>query len=179
MPSILDAMLASPPRVLVIQTRGSLILRDTAQLLKLTKVTSLRVSFSLTTDDDRIRRLYEPHCSSIAERLEVIRELRRAGIRTFAALAPLLPCNPEALARAAMDATGQDLIGDPLHVRAVKRSGATTRNAAWKIGEVHQHAEWLDPAYQQLVVDRIASVASQCGRRFGTGPEGFSWLAKN
>jgi DNA repair photolyase len=179
MPSILDAMIAAPPRVVVIQTRGSLILRDIAQLLALAKVTTLRVSFSVTTDDDRIRRLYEPHCSSIAERLDVIGKLRAAGICTFATLAPLLPCNPEGLACAALEATGKDLIGDPLHVRATKPRGATTRNAASKIGAVQQHSEWLDPAFQQRVVDRISAVAAQAGRRFGTGPEGFSWLAKN
>jgi DNA repair photolyase len=179
MPPILDAMIASPPRVVVIQTRGSLILRDIAQLLALAKLTTLRVSFSLTTDDDRIRKLYEPHCSSIAERLDVIGRLRGAGICTFATLAPLLPCNPEALACAALEATGRDLIGDPLHVRATKPRGATTRSAASKIGAVQQHSEWLDPAFQQLVVDRISRVAAQAGRRFGTGPEGFSWLAKN
>ncbi len=56
----------------------------------------------------------------IEERLETVRALRDAGIETYATLAPLLPCDPEALARAALEATGRDLIGDPLHVRAVK-----------------------------------------------------------
>ena len=65
--------------------------------------------------------------SPIERRLDAIRRLREAGIEVFATLAPLLPCDPEALASLALDATASILIGDPLHVRAVKSSGATTR----------------------------------------------------
>ena len=60
----------------------------------------LRVSFSITTNREDVRKLYEPHCATIEERLDVIRALRDAGIETYATLAPLLPCDPEELARA-------------------------------------------------------------------------------
>src|SRR5207244_553532 len=98
MPGILDALLATPPRVFVLQTRGPLILRDLDRLRTLTRLTTLRVSFSITTDRDDVRRLYEPHCPPPAERLDTVRALRDAGIETYATLAPLLPCDPEALA---------------------------------------------------------------------------------
>src|ERR1700674_5408867 len=97
MPRILDEVLARPPKVFVIQTRGPLILRDLGKLADLSRRTALRVSFSLTTNREEIRKLYEPHCASIDCRLEAIRELRAAGIVTFATLAPLLPCDPEDL----------------------------------------------------------------------------------
>ena len=68
MPEILDAVIASPPRVFVIQTRGPLILRDLPLLTALSRCTKLRVSFSVTTDRDDVRRIFEPHCAPIEER---------------------------------------------------------------------------------------------------------------
>src|SRR5262245_2143097 len=82
MPRLLDALLNRPPRVFVIQTRGPLILRDLDKLADLAGRTTLRISFSLTTDRDDVRRLYEPLCAPIAERLYAVRALRAAGIET-------------------------------------------------------------------------------------------------
>lgn len=173
MPAILRAVAASPPRVFVIQTRGTLILRDLALLAA---IPQLRVSFSITTDDDQVRRRFEPHCEPIAERLAAIRTLRAAGIAVWATLAPLLPCNPEQLAAIAIEATGRDLVGDPLHVRQVKPRGATTRDAALRILERNGEGEWLDPAAQDRIARRIKSVAAACGLAFRTGPAGFAML---
>jgi DNA repair photolyase len=178
MPRILDEVLANPPEVFAIQTRGPLILRDLARLTELSRRTSLRVSFSLTTNREDIRKLYEPRCASIARRLETIGRLRAAGIRTFATLAPLLPCDPEELASLALQATDEDIIGDALHVRAIKPRGATTREAALAISRRHEFGDWLDPEFQSEALERIGKVVTEAGRRFATGPEGFGWLAQ-
>jgi DNA repair photolyase len=177
MPRILEMVAQRPPRVFVIQTRGPLILRDLALLRILAKRTILRVSFSVTTDSEAIRKLYEPHCASIDERFAAIATLREAGIETFATLAPLLPCDPERLLTRAIEATKCDVIGDPLHVRATKAHGATTRQAADRISDRHGFTAWHDPAYQSQVVERMTALASDKGRRFGTGPRAFGWLA--
>ena len=144
MPRILDALIASPPRVFVVQTRGPLVLRDLGRLLELAGHTRVRVSVSITTNREEVRRLYEPLCASIDERLRVIRALRETCIETYATLAPLLPCDPEALALAAIEASRRDLIGDPLHIRAVKRHGATTRAEGWRVSEKNGFDAWLD-----------------------------------
>jgi len=177
MPRILDALMESPPRVFTIQTRGPLILRDLERLRALSGILTLRVSFSITTNREDIRRLYEPHCASYEERLGVVRALRDAGIETYATLAPLLPCDPEVLAGAAIEATRRDLIGDPLHIRATKRHGATTRDAAFKISSVHRHDEYLDAVNQRRVVEQIDTFAREAGFTFTTGPRGFARLA--
>src|SRR5271168_4542587 len=117
MPRILDEVTKNPPSVFVIQTRGPLIRRDIEKLAELSRRTALRVSFSITTNREEIRKLYEPHCAPMGERIETIRQLREAGIDTFATLAPLLPCDPEELADLALDATDRDIIGDALHIR--------------------------------------------------------------
>ncbi len=178
MPRLLDELIACPPHVFAIQTRGPLILRDLARLARLAERATLRVSFSITTDNDRVRRLYEPHCASIAERLETVRRLRAAGIAVYATLAPLLPCDPDALIGLALDATDRDIIGDPFHVRAVKKCGATTRDAGVHISRAQGFTEWHDPAFQTAVTDRMRQRAAAAGRRFATGPEAFGWLAQ-
>jgi DNA repair photolyase len=178
MPGILQTLIARSPRVFVIQTRGPLILRDIELLRELASCTFVRVSFSLTTDDECVRRLFEPHCEPLETRLETLRALQRAGIEAHATLAPLLPCDPEKLASAALSVTAGDLIGDPLHVRSVKRTGATTRDAAWKIAAVHGYEHWFEPGFQSEIVNRIHRVAGLAGRKFAIGWEGFSCLAR-
>jgi DNA repair photolyase len=178
MPAILDALLASPPLVFTVQTRGPLILRDLDRLLALARRTTVRVSFSLTTNREEIRRLYEPHCAAFAERIRVIGVLRAAGIRVHATLAPLLPCDPDDLLDAALDATAEDVVGDPLHIRAIKPRGATTRDAARRISAHHNHDEWLEPRFQIDLVQRLRERARAAGRRFAAGPEGFSCLSQ-
>ena len=178
MPAILESVSDRPPRVFVLQTRGPLILRDLELLRKLTKKTTLRVSFSITTDNDQIRRWYEPHCAANEERLAAIRVLRSAGIETYATLAPLLPCDPEKLAIAAIEASGRDLIGDPLHIRASKPRGATTREQAVHISHFRGFEPWHDVAFQTEVVNRVKAAAKRMGHRFDIGPAGFSRLAK-
>jgi DNA repair photolyase len=178
MPRILEALLAHPPVVFVIQTRGPLILRDIDLLKRLAALCLLRISFSVTTDREDIRRLYEWKCASFEERLRVIRALRAAGIETFATLAPLLPSNLDVLVRGALEATESDLIGDPLHTRSTKRRGATTNAPALKISELHGFSEWHDPEFQARAVEQIRGIAAQAGRKFGTGEEGFSWLSR-
>jgi len=176
MPGVLSAVAEHAPSVFVIQTRGPLILRD-LPLLK--RIPRLRVSFSVTTDREDVRALYEPHCSSIEERFAVIRQLRDSGIAVYATLAPLLPCHPERLVNMALQATDTPVIADPLHVRETKARGATTREAALRISEKNGFKEWHDAAFQRGIVERMASVAAAAGRPFGIGPPAFGWLAKS
>ncbi len=178
MPQILAELLARPPKIFVIQTRGPLILRDLDQLIELSRCTSLRVSFSVTTNREQIRKLYEPHCATISRRIETVRRLRDAGIQTYATLAPLLPCDPEELAALALDATCSDIIADPLHIRAAKPRGGTTREAAFAISGRHEFSAWLEPKFQAEVTARIGHTVSEAGRRFASGTEGFGWLAQ-
>ena len=178
MPRVLDAVIARPPRVFVIQTRGPLVLRDIDKLRALSLRTQLRVSFSITTDREDVRRLYEPLCAPIPERIAAVRRLREAGIATYATLAPVLPCDPEALVDLALASTDRDIIADAFHTRALKTSGATTREAALRISEKQQYSEWHEPEFQASVLERMRSRALSAGRRFGTGPGAFSWLAE-
>ncbi len=72
----------------VIQTRSPLVLRD-IDIIKQAK--HFEVGFSVTTADDEIRKLFEPHAPSIMDRLNALSELHQSGIRTYAMIAPILP----------------------------------------------------------------------------------------
>jgi DNA repair photolyase len=178
MPRILAALIDTPPAVFTIQTRGPLIERDVSLLQELHTKTKLRISFSITTNRDDIRRLYEPHCETNEQRLRTIRHLKESGLNVHATLAPLLPCDPEILTETAIEATNADLVGDPLHIRLTKATGATTRKQAFRVADAQDHGNWFDPAFQTRIVERIRRVAEDHGRRFATGTEGFSWLAQ-
>jgi len=178
MPGLLEAVASHPPRVFVIQTRGPLILRDIDSLRAAARKTLIRVSFSITTDREEVRRIFEPHCAPIEERWRVVEALQAGGIETSVAIAPILPSNPEALIERAVSCTSGPIVSDALHVRAVKRSGATTREAAISICERYGWNDWLDPAFQRDVLTRMADTAKAAGRAFGYGPQGFRLLTK-
>jgi DNA repair photolyase len=177
MPDLLEAVAGNPPRAFVIQTRGPLIVRDIDLLRVLATRTILRVSFSITTDFDSVRRIFEPLCAPISERWQTVATLQSAGIETSLAIAPVLPCDPAAVIERAIAVTRGPIVADPFHVRAVKRSGATTRDAAIAICARHGWNEWLDPAFQRSILDRMAALANASGRKFGHGPAGFGLLA--
>ncbi|MBS1724057.1 MAG: radical SAM protein [Armatimonadetes bacterium] len=81
------AKLSPQPRVIV-QTRSPIVVQDIDVLLRFK---DLRVNMSVTTDDDAVRKRYEPLCASIGRRLDAVRRLSESGVRAGLSLAPLLP----------------------------------------------------------------------------------------
>jgi DNA repair photolyase len=71
-----------------IQTKSALVLRD---IEVLGQFNDIEVGFSMTTTDDKIRKLFEPGASPIKERIHALDALHSEGIRTFAMIAPILP----------------------------------------------------------------------------------------
>jgi DNA repair photolyase len=73
---------------ITIQTKSPLVLRD-IDLLK--QGNDVEVGFTITTADDSIRQLFEPHAPPIQERVKALEGLHLSGITTFAMVAPMLP----------------------------------------------------------------------------------------
>ncbi|MBI4825861.1 MAG: radical SAM protein [Nitrospirae bacterium] len=71
-----------------IQTKSPLVLRD-IEILK--RAGDAEVGFTITTADDKIRKIFEPGAPPINKRIEALAELHSAGIKTFAMIAPILP----------------------------------------------------------------------------------------
>lgn len=106
---------------------------------------------TITTLDESLRRLIEPRSSPSAERLELLQEARRKGIRTYAFLGPLLPylsdteANLSLLLRAVKDA-GVDYF----YVDRLNR-----RFGVWQSLKsiFHQHFPGLIGMYRKLLFD--------------------------
>jgi DNA repair photolyase len=71
-----------------VQTRSPLVLRD-IDIFK--EMSDIEVGLTITTADDSIRKLFEPHAPPIKDRIKALVELHKEGIRTYAMVAPMLP----------------------------------------------------------------------------------------
>jgi DNA repair photolyase len=71
-----------------IQTKSSLVLRD---IDILEKFRDIEVGFSITTADEKIRKIFEPGASPIKERIRALDVLHSREIQTFVMIAPILP----------------------------------------------------------------------------------------
>jgi DNA repair photolyase len=87
--SLLEHMASIRPQPTVtILTRSPIAARDTDLLLRFER---LKVYMSVTTDDDEVRKRYEPSCASIGRRLEAVQKMAEAGVAMCLGLSPLLP----------------------------------------------------------------------------------------
>ncbi len=101
----------------VIQTKSARVRRDLDVILRIPDV---QVGFSIATEDEAVIRLFERKSSPVAERIEVLREFKAAGVPTYAFAGPLLPGNPERLAGLLAGAVDRVLIDRMNYLPAVK-----------------------------------------------------------
>lgn len=91
--SLLKIMVNNPPDFLFIQTRSSLVLRDIDLIEKLGN--RVRVSMTIETDSEDIRKHFSPYAPPIQGRLKALRVLKENNIATQATIAPLLPSSKD------------------------------------------------------------------------------------
>ena len=72
-------------------TKSDLILRDLELLKKINEKTRVVVQMTLTTADDELCSILEPHVCTTSRRVEVLKILDEAGIPTVVWLCPILP----------------------------------------------------------------------------------------
>lgn len=70
-----------------IQTKSDLVLRD----IDLLKEMNCEVGITITTFDKKSRKIFESNASSSEERLEALKKLKEAGIKTYVFFGPVLP----------------------------------------------------------------------------------------
>ena len=100
-----------------IQTKSARVRRD---LDVIRRIPEVEVGFTIATNDETIAGMFEPRASPVGERVEVLREFKAAGVRTFAFAGPLLPGNPEKLATLLAGAVDRVLIDRMNYVPAVR-----------------------------------------------------------
>jgi DNA repair photolyase len=130
---------------LVVQTRSPLVTRD---LDLFRRFLAVQVNMTVTTDDEEVRKVFEPGCPSIERRLRAIAEIRQAGIPTCITLTPLLPvADPPGFAER-LKATGVErFVVQYLHAER-GQFAAGTRAAAVALS--HERG-WDEAAYGRTV----------------------------
>src|SRR5437868_4981043 len=84
---ILQTLIPHQPRLLM-QTRGPLVVRD---LDLLRQFRAVRINMSIPTDDEDIRKAFEPKAPPLERRWEALAETRQAGIPVGICITPMLP----------------------------------------------------------------------------------------
>jgi DNA repair photolyase len=85
--AMLTELVEVQPR-LTIQTRSPIAVDDIDLFQRFERI---RVNFTVTTDDDAVRKRYEPHCPSIEARLRAAEAVAAAGVPIGISISPLLP----------------------------------------------------------------------------------------
>ena len=142
---LLEALLPHQPR-LVIQTRSPLVSRDGDLLAQFEHC---RVHMTVGTDDDAIRRDFEPGCASVEQRLEALSKLRSAGVETAVTATPLLPLrDPLSFSRRLRSLGVGRLVVQFFHAGNAGWGAARTGSEAWTTAQIYG---WDSAAYLQAV----------------------------
>lgn len=91
--SLLEVMVEDPPEFLFVQTRSPLVTRDVELFVQLKG--RIRISMTIETDREEIRRLLTPQAPPLAARINALRTLNDAGLDVQAAISPILPASDQ------------------------------------------------------------------------------------
>ncbi len=116
---------------LVVQTRSPDVTRDCDLFQRIEAGGGrVQVNMTVTTDDEDVRRAFEPFCPSNAVRLRAIAEVQAAGVDSCITMTPLLWLNePYAFADRLLETKVEKFIVQPFHFQRGKFV-AGTRKAA-------------------------------------------------
>jgi DNA repair photolyase len=149
------------PRI-VIQTRSPLVTRD-IDLLK--KFEVAQVNMTITTDSEKVRKIFEPLCPGNKSRLDAIKEVNNAGVSTCITMTPLLPLeNPHEFAESLLQTGITKFIIQPFHADRGKFTAGTREEAKKLFAEFN----WTKERYrevEQIIKGYIPDI--------GIGKEGF------
>jgi DNA repair photolyase len=141
---ILQAIVGAQPRLLV-QTRGSLVVRDIDLLRGFERV---RVNVSISTDSERVREQFEPKAPALERRWQALAELKAAGIPVGICVTPMLPIeNPTAFAAQLLEFSPGVLVVQDFHDSG-GGFGADTGESARRL--LHQ-VRWTADNYRAIV----------------------------
>ena len=124
-----------------ILTKSPLVLRDTDLFERFEEI---EVGITVTTEDEKIRNIFEPHAPPIESRVQALKKLHELGIHTYAFIGPLLPQNPESLAKKISP-----------HVDSVLIDRMNYPSKTVNLYRRHNLAEWLDPGFIDWILERL------------------------
>jgi DNA repair photolyase len=143
--TLLEELLAHHQVRLVVQTRSPLVVRD---LDLLRQFPAVRVNMTVTTDDEAVRKAFEPTCASIDARLRAITTVQVAGVPTCITMTPLLPvADPAAFAQRLLATGVRHFVAQFFHAERGQFVGGT-RAAAMALC---RERGWSEAAYRRTL----------------------------
>jgi len=124
-----------------ILTKSPLVLRD-IDLIK--KFKDIEVGITITTNDEEIRKVFEPNAPSIIARMRALKTLHDNRIKTYAFIGPALPMNPETLS---------EKINTHVDSIIIDRMNYTSKTL--KIYERMNLSKWLDKDFIDDIIQRL------------------------
>jgi DNA repair photolyase len=157
--------------LLVVQTRSPLVERDIDLLIKLGS--RVWVSLTIETNREEVRRQITPASPGIARRLSTLEKLTAAGIRTQAAISPVLPCDAEIFSDLIASRATRAVVDTLLH----GDGAGGRRSAELKMPELLQSFGYADWMRQNAHVELLTALRQKMGpERVGFSQEGFNLL---
>ncbi len=152
--SLLEVMVEEPPDFLLVQTRSPLVQRDIDLLLRLQD--RVRVSMTIETDREDIRKHFTPQAPPIQARLKALHALADVGVPTQATIAPVLPSS-DLFAEKLYHLVNRVCIDD--YFMGDGSGGRRTHNLGIRsLYEQLGLEEWYDPLAYLIVYDRFNNV---------------------
>ena len=176
---ILEVMADGHRPKLVVQTRSPDVTRDCDLFRQIEDNGGrVQVNMTVTTDDEDIRRTFEPFCPANSVRLKAIEQVQAEGIDSCITMTPLLIVNsPYAFADHLVETGVKKFIAQPFHFNRGKFV-ANTREGAFDLVAKKLECpresfkeEYLD--HYQIVFGVLQDVLSENGLELGEGKEGF------
>ncbi|MDP2158320.1 MAG: radical SAM protein [Nitrospirota bacterium] len=124
-----------------ILTKSPLVLRD-LDIIK--RFDEIEVGITVSTDNEKMRKIFEPGAPPIEARINTLRKLKENGVKTYVFIGPMLPMNPEALS---------DKIGKHADSILISRMNyvAKTAHLFKKLGKT----EWLEKDFGEDIKTRL------------------------
>ena len=172
---ILEIMAEGQKPKLVIQTRSPDVVRDCDLFRAISENGGrVQVNMTITTDDEDIRKTFEPFCPSNVERIAAISEVQRQGIGSCITMTPLLLVNDAHTFADDLLGTGvEKFIIQPFHFQKGKFVASTREGAIELLSEKLRcdrasfRREYLDH------YERVLEVLKVRLPNLGQGKEGF------
>lgn len=152
--SLLEVMIENPPDFLFVQTRSPLVRRDIDLLIRLGE--KVRVSMTVETDREDIRKHFSPEAPPLSARFKTLQLLAEAGVPTQATIAPMLP-STEGFAETLRPLVNRVCLDD--YFMGDGSGGKRTRHLG--IDALYKELgleEWYHPSAYRLVYERLMQV---------------------
>jgi DNA repair photolyase len=152
--SLLEVMADNPPDFLLVQTRSPLVTRDIDLLVQLGE--RVRVSMTVETDREDMRKLFSPQAPPIAARLKALERLAAAGVPTQATIAPALP-STEAFPDLLRPLVTRVCLDD-FYMGDGSGGKRTSKNGIPALFSEAGLEEWAGPSAYRIVYERLLRV---------------------